>query len=131
MDPFGIMYTIEQKLLKNLAILDLESICVQEETFRDRNTTTWIGKYVPICVSISSNLVREPIFLCNSDLHHLVASFIGALEKLASQSKPKMKILFLDIETTLKIKLGSILEKLTQCHNQREQADLKDCDNEI
>ena len=42
-----------------------------------------------------------------------------------------MKLLFLDIETTIKIKLGSILEKLTQRHNRREQADLDDCENEI
>ena len=42
-----------------------------------------------------------------------------------------MKLLFLDIETTIKIKLGSILEKLTQRHNRREQAYLNDCDNEI
>ena len=41
-----------------------------------------------------------------------------------------MKNLFLDIETTIKIKLGSILEELTQCHIRKEQADLDDCDNE-
>ena len=75
--------------------------------------------------------VEEPFFLCNSDPHHLVAFFIGALENLASQSKAKMKNLFLDIETTVKIKLGSILKKLTQRHNRREQAELDDCDNEI
>ena len=74
--------------------------------------------------------MEEPIFLCNSDPHHLVASFIGALESLASQSKAKMKNLFLDIETTIKIKLGSILEKLTHFHKRRKQADLDDCDNE-
>ena len=130
LDSFGINYTSEQKLFKNLAIFDFESICVQEETFRDTITTTWIGKHVPISVSISSNLVEEPIFLCNSDPHHFVASFIGVLENLASQSKAKMKNLFLDIKTTIKIKLGSILEKLTQCHNRREQAHLDDCDNE-
>ena len=74
--------------------------------------------------------MEEPIFLCNSDPHHLVAFFIGVLENLVSQSKAKMKNFFLDIETTIKIKLGSILEKLTQRHNRREQADLDDCDNE-
>ena len=42
-----------------------------------------------------------------------------------------MKLLFLDIETTVESKLGSILENLTQRHNRREQADLDDCDNEI
>ena len=31
-----------------------------------------------------------------------------------------MKLLFLDIETTIKIRLGSILEKLNQRHNRRE-----------
>ena len=54
---------------------------------------------VPISVSISSNLVEEPILLCNSDPHHLVASFIGTPENLASQSKAKRKTLFFDIKT--------------------------------
>ena len=108
LDSFGINYTSEQKISKSLAIFDCKSICDQEEAFRDTITTTWIGKHVPISVSISSNLVEEPIFLCNSDLHHLVASFIGVLEKLASQSKTKMENLFLDVKTTIKIKLDSI-----------------------
>ena len=79
--------------------------------------------------------MEEATFLYNSDPHHLVASLIGALENLASQSKAKMKIIFLDIETTLKIKLGNNLEKITQRHNRREHArfDMSqdDCDNEI
>ena len=95
LDSFGIKYTSEQKLFKNLAIFDFESICVQEETFRDTNTTTWIRKHVPISVSISSNRLGEPIFLCNSDLQQLVASFIGFLGKLASQSKSENKTLVL------------------------------------
>ena len=132
---FGIKYMSEQKLFKNLAILDFESICVQEESFKDTNTTTWIGKHVPLSVLISSNFVEEPIFLCNSDPHNLVASFIGALQNLASQSKSKMITLFLDIETTIEIKLGSILEKFTQRHNRRESArfDMSqdDCDYEV
>ena len=134
LDSFGIKYTSDQKLFKSLAIFDFESVCVQEETLRDTNRTTWIGNYVPVSVSISSNLVVEPIFLCNSDPHHLAASFIGALENLASQSKAKMKNLFLDIET-LKIKLGNILGKLSQRHNRPEHAmfDMSqdDCDNEV
>ena len=104
--------------------MDFESICVQEESFKDTKTTTWIGKHLPISESFSSNLV------CNFDPHHLVISFIGALENLALQSKAIMKNLFFDIETTISFKLGSILEKLTQRHNRREQADLDDCDNE-
>ena len=129
LDSFGINYTSEQKLFKNIAIFDFESFFVQEETFRDTITTTWIKKHVPISLTISSNLVEEPIFLCNSDPHHLVASSIGVLESLDSQGKAQMQNLFLDIETTIKIKLGSVLEKLTHCHNRREQADLDDCEN--
>ena len=83
---------VKKKLFKKLAIFDFESICVQEKAFRDTNTTTWIGKHVPISVSISSNLVEEPIFLCNSDPHHLIASFIKTLANLASQSRAKKKL---------------------------------------
>ena len=120
LDSFGITYTTEQKLYKSLAMFDFESNCVLAETFRDTNTTTWIRKKVPSSASNSSNFVEEPIFLCNCDPHHLVALFIGALENLASQSKAKIKNLFLDIETTMKKKLGNILEKITQRQSRRE-----------
>ena len=75
--------------------------------------------------------MKEPIFFSNSEPHHLVTFFIGALENLALQSKAIMEKLFFDIETTMRIELDGILEKLTQRHNQREQADLDDCYNEI
>ena len=130
LDSFGIEYSKEQTLFKNLAILEFESIRVQEENLKVTNTTKCIGKHIPILVSIPSTIVKEPIFLCNSDLHHLVTSFIGVLENLALQSKAIMKKLIIDIKATIKIKLGSILEKLTQRHNQREQAKLDACDNE-
>ena len=113
-----------------MAIFDFETFCVQEESFKDTDTTKWIGKNIPISVSISSNLLKEPIFLWNSDPRHLVTSFIGALENLALQSEAIMKNLFFDIERTINIKLGTILEKLTQRHHRREQAPLDDCDNE-
>ena len=41
-----------------------------------------------------------------------------------------MKNLLLDIETTMKMKLGGVLEKLTQRHNRREQVSLVDCHNQ-
>ena len=82
-----IEYTNEQTLFKNLAIFDFESICVQGESFKYTDTTKWIGKHFPISVSISSNLLKEPIFLCHSDPHHLVTSSIVALEKLALKVK--------------------------------------------
>ena len=84
---FGIKYTSQQKLFENLAIFDFESIFVQEECFKGTKTKMWIGKHDPISVSISSKLVEGPIFLYDSDPHHLVSSFLGTLEGLASQSK--------------------------------------------
>ena len=130
---FNIKCKSQRKLFTNLALFDFESTCVQEESFKVTQTTMWIGKLVPISISISSNLVEEPIFLYNSDHHLLVSSFIGTLDGLASQNKAQINF-FLDIETTIKIKLGNNLEKITQRHNRREQArfDLSqnDCDNE-
>ena len=122
LDSFGIKYTSQLKLFKNLSVFVFESICVQEESFNDTKKTTWIDKHVPISISIPSNFLEEPIFIGNSDPLHLVASFLGALEKIASQSKAKTKNLFLDIEATLNIKLGRILEKRTQRHIRRESA---------
>ena len=95
LDSFGIKNTSQQKLFKNLANFKFQSTCVQEESFKHTKTTTWIDKHVPISVFISSNLVEEPIFLLNSDLHHLVSSFIGTLEGLASQSKAQTNLFFL------------------------------------
>ena len=134
LDSFGIKYTSEQQLFKNLAKLDFESTCVQEETFRDTNTTTWMGKHVPISVSISSNIVEEPIFICNSDPHDLVASFIEDLENLASQRKAKMKNLFLDIDTIKKLNWVATWKNLPNViKGQSANFDMSqdDCDNEI
>ena len=92
LDSIVIMYKSEEKLFKNLAIFHFEFICVHEQTFKEENTRAWIGKHIPMSVSNSSNFVEEPVFLCNSDLHHLVASFNGALENLASKSQTKKKL---------------------------------------
>ena len=119
LDSFGIEYTNEQTFFKNLAKFDSESICVHEESFKDTDKTKWNGKRFPISVSISSNLVKEPFFLCNSDPQQFVTSFIGDLENSALHSKTIMNSLFSDFQTTIKIKLGSILEKVTQPHNPR------------
>ena len=128
-DFFGVKYACEQNLVKTLAtIFDFESICVQEETFNYTNTTTWIGKHVPISATISANLMEEPIFLCNPDPHLVVATFIGSVKGLASQSKTQKKLLFPDIKTTMKIKLGSI--QLSHRYNRQEQVRLEHCGNE-
>ena len=63
LDSFGIKYMSDQKRLEELAFFHFELVFVQHDTFRDANTTTWIKKFVPISISIPSNLVTEPNFL--------------------------------------------------------------------
>ena len=122
LDAFNIPYTKEEKLFKNLAIFDFESICVKKENSnKQTETTTWIGKHVPISVSISSNLIPGPIFLCRANPHHLISSFITTLEGLATQSKAEMKLNFNEVETAIKIKLCAILEQLNQRRNRAER----------
>ena len=121
LDAFNIPCSNEQKLLKYLAKFDFESICVKEDSYKQIETTTWIGKHVPISVSISLNLIPEPIFLCNANPYHLISSFITALEGLATQNKTQMKLIFFEVKTTIKIKLCAILEQLNQRCNRAER----------
>ena len=107
--------------LKNLGVFNFESVCVKEEMYKETETTKKIGEHVPITVSISSNLIPEPIFLCSLDPRHLVSSFISALEGLGTQSRAQMKLKFIEVETAIKIKLSNILEQLNQRHGQRER----------
>ena len=74
-----------------------------------------------ISVSVSSNLILEPIFLCNSDPRHLVSSFVSTLESLATQIKAQRKLKFIKVETAIKIKLSNVLEQLNQRNSQRER----------
>ena len=76
---------------------------------------------MPKSVSISSNLIPEPIFLCSANPHHLISSFITALEGLATQSKAQMKLTFIEVETAIKIKLCATLELLNQRRNRAER----------
>ena len=120
LDAFNIPDRIEQKLFRNLAKLGVQSICGKEDSYTQTETTTWIRKHVPISVSISSNLIPEPIFLWNANPHHLILSFITALEGLATQSKAQRKLNFIEVETGIKIKLCAIMEQLNQRRNQAE-----------
>ena len=104
-------------MFKSMAIFNFESICVKEESYRQTETTTWIGKHVPISVSISSNLIPEPHFLCNANPHHLISSFITALEGLAAQRKAQLNLNFIEVEAAIKIKLCAVLEQLNQRGN--------------
>ena len=76
-----------QKLSKNRLWVNL---CLRWKLQRHKYNNL-DRRHVPVSVSVYSDLVEEPIFICNSDPHHPVAIFIGALKNLASQSNAKMK----------------------------------------
>ena len=97
LDGFNIEYTKEQTLFKNVAIFDIESICVPSEELKPTETITWIGKHEPISVSISSNLLDKPIFLCDKDPQSLIIDFVANLELLAEKNKTEMQSKCLEI----------------------------------
>ena len=101
LEGFNLPVSEDNKLFNNLAIFDFESICLPTEELKQTQTTTWIGKHVPISVSISSNLFDEPIFLYNKDPQNLINDFVSRLELLAEKSKLEMRTKFQDIEVAV------------------------------
>ena len=91
-----------------MAIIDFESICVQEDKFRDIVTTNWIGKHARIFLSVSSKLIEQPNDLCKSNHRALVESFVDALDGLTTQSGEQTKFKFLEIETRVKSEFNQI-----------------------
>ena len=53
LEGFNLPVSEDNNFFNNLAIFDFESICVPTEELKETQTTTWIGKHVPISVSIS------------------------------------------------------------------------------
>ena len=84
---------------------------------KDTETTSWIGKQIPILIMISSNLIQKPSFLCNPNPHELVSSFVHALEILATQSRAQKGKNLLHIATFEKSTFDCFQEVLTQRHS--------------
>ena len=117
LDSFGITYTSEQKLFKKFSNIRLWiDLCLERDLQRHTNNNLDGITCPDICVHFVTPW-QWTNFLCNSDPHYLFQSFIGPLEGVVLKNKTQMKLLFLDIDTTIKIKLGRILEKLNQRHN--------------
>ena len=114
LEEFSLPVSEDNKLFNNLAFFDFESICVPTEDLKEKQTTTWIGKHVPISVSISLNLIDEPIFLYNKDPQNLIIDFVSKLELLAEKSKLEMKTKFQDIEVAVNERIKKIFDQLNE-----------------
>ena len=79
-DGFNIPYTEDQKLFSNVAVFDFESIGVPTEELKAIETTDWIGKHVPVSVSISSNLQDNRMFLGEKDPELQIIAFVSGLD---------------------------------------------------
>ena len=86
--------------------------CPSCDTFFLLNPT--ILTNIPISVSISSNLIDEPIFLYNKDPQNLIIDFVSKLELLAEKSKLEMRTKFQDIEVAVNERMKKIFDQLSE-----------------
>ena len=129
-DEINILFTDEQNTFKNLENLIFESICVRKDSYKETESTKWVGRHMPMSVSVSLNLIQEPLFPGNTNPHNLISSFITAVERLATQGNAQMQLKFFEVETAMKIKLFKILEQLNEKAN-RAEAGLDFADDRI
>ena len=108
LDNFSITYPEDYTLFRSFVVFDFEAICVQSVEATNTLTKSWIGTHVPVSVSISSNLLDEPVFLCANDPNRLIISFVAQLETLAAKSKADLKPKFLAVEAEIKTRLGDV-----------------------
>ena len=112
LDNFSIAYPEDYTLYNNLAVFDFEAICVHSVDISNTATTSWIGTHVPVSVSISSNLLKEPIFLCEKDPNRLIISFVAQLETLSAKNKADLRPKFLEVEAEIETRLSDISSRL-------------------
>ena len=95
------------RLFTKLTVFDFESITVHDETLSNSYSVTWVGKHVPISVSIASNLLSSPNFLCNENPMQLIREFLDELPKL-SKSAAMMQTKFYNVLIQLDEKIHEI-----------------------
>ena len=112
LDNFSITCPEDYTLFRNFVVFDFEAICVQSVEANNTLTTSWIGTHVPVLVSISSNLLDEPVFLCENDPNHLIISYVAQLETLAAKNKADLIPKFLAAEAEIKTRLSDVSSRL-------------------
>ena len=65
-------------------------------------------------MSISSNLLNKPIFLCDKCPQSLIIDFVAKLELLAKKNTAEMRSKFLEIENNIKKRLHTIFSILNE-----------------
>ena len=102
LEGINLPVSVDNKLFNNLATFDFESICVPTEELNETQTTTWIGKHVPVSVSISSNP------------QNLIIDFVSNLELLAEKRGLELRTKFQDIERAVNERVKKIFDQLNE-----------------
>ena len=89
-------------------MFDFESITVHDETLSNSFSVTWVGKHVPISVSIASTLLSAPVFLCSENPMQLIREFLDELLKVSEQSATIMQKIFNNVLIQLDEKIQEI-----------------------
>ena len=84
---FDIEVAESDTLFNDFAVFDFESLCVKNSKLVDTKTTTWVGKHEPFSVSMTANVLGQPIFICNTEPQSLVSAIVNSLESLAEKNK--------------------------------------------
>ena len=111
---FDIQIAKDKFPFHNFAGFQFESICVKTSLLIDTETTTWVGNCEPISVSISSNLLGQSVFICDSEPHSLVSVFVTSLETYAEESISEMNLTFHEIATTTKKKIECAISTINK-----------------
>ena len=72
LEEFNIIVPDELRLFPNPIVYDFQSITVHDSTIKNTEMTSWIGKHVPISVSMCSNFNPDTVFICNEDPNQLL-----------------------------------------------------------
>ena len=86
----GIVVPEQSRYYPFMAVFDFEAICRASDDINDTECISFIGKHVPISVSIANNLEKETRFIVNKHPHILIKEFVESLEQIAVKSKIHM-----------------------------------------
>ena len=109
---FDIKLVEGDTLFNIFSVFDFKSIRAKDPELVDTEISNWVGKHEPISVSISSNLLKKPIFICDNEPHSLVSAFVNTVKSLAKKNELEMNLKFYNIATRIKVKLKCVLSTI-------------------
>ena len=130
LEEFNIIVPDELRLFPNLIVYDFESKTVHDSTVKNTELTSWIGKHVPISVSLCSNFNPDTLFICNEDPNQLIRDFVQNLVALSEKSASIMKEKLQTYISQLQEKYYSVRGLVPVMENEQRSMERNFFDNE-